>query len=438
MNSSNHRLAIVLVVLSIITPPALALDVTLTYTRHPDVQETAHPRGSVVLPDGHEIPPGDWTLPTLVSEKPIYQLQTLGDRQHLLVLDRQKAEDPSYNRLYFDANANHDLTDDTIVDGAVESRGASMECRFPPTDITVEIDGISYPYCVSLRTYRHKPGLLLKLLGALAGEGMDFFYGRVALECSYTGNFILGGQRYGVWLSDRNFNGRFDDPFTVQGEGKRERDFTGDGLYVRREGVQGRFESFVLGNRLYLNGTLYDVDVDITDGKMTLAPISEGLVRMKTAMAFEELQLFSADRKRTIMLHEPGESISLPPDEYRLLFYRAYRHDEQGDRWTVYGEGAVPGAASILVKSGEDGVLPYGEPFVPTMPIKGRTLWGNGVEFGFLLEGSGGEEGHVQHIVGAKTKLPLSTRERNRPKEPSYKITKADGEIVAQGTFKYG
>ena len=51
--------------------------------------------------------------------QPIFAYFTFGDTEQLLVFDVRSYEDSVYNRIYFDANRNDDLTDDPPIDGTM-------------------------------------------------------------------------------------------------------------------------------------------------------------------------------------------------------------------------------------------------------------------------------------------------------------------------------
>ncbi|MCP4640113.1 MAG: hypothetical protein GY851_06760 [bacterium] len=140
------------------------------------------------------------------------------------------------------------------------------------------------------------------------------------------------------------------------------------------------------------------------------------------------------------MLYQPGTQITVPAGSYIPAKYRALRNDEQGDLWglVAYGTGNTP--ASDLSDSG--GTVAFGAPFTPTVDISPhhvqRVKAGQMTDLPMNLNIRG--QAHEQvidiaHMQGRRTKLPLSGR---RPKEAKYKIVKADGKVVTQGTFEYG
>jgi hypothetical protein len=59
----------------------------------------------------------------------------------------------------------------------------------------------------------------------------------------------------------------------------------------------------------------------------------------------------------------------------------------------------------------------------------------------FSIKGSGQEVvTDLERVSGNRTRIALaaSAQYPNRPKEPAYRIVKADGEVVTQGDFEYG
>ena len=87
--------------------PARSLEVPLEYEREVS---------SIFLLKSAEAPPGEWKLPELKSETPVYLLAHLPGKRRLLVLDRRTGAETFFSRLYYDANGNRDLTDDPAFD----------------------------------------------------------------------------------------------------------------------------------------------------------------------------------------------------------------------------------------------------------------------------------------------------------------------------------
>ena len=101
---------------------------------------------------------------------------------------------------------------------------------------------------------------------------------------------------------------------------------------------------------------------------------------------------------------------------------------------------------AVAVAPNIGAVLPFGEPYMPVITLPPADMMPSGARGGntflsFNVEGRGKEVlSGLTHLEGSGTKIPLSkTKGReNLPKEPAYTIVKADGEIVARGSFEYG
>ncbi|MFA6239585.1 MAG: hypothetical protein WC655_01575, partial [Candidatus Hydrogenedentales bacterium] len=106
--------------------PAVALDVPLKYVLHPLDPGDHHPYGDQRLQMKPAVPAGEWKLPSLVGKTPLYGIAEFGDKKYLLVLDSTIPADTFYSRLYFDANANRDLTDEPALDGSYKWEGRGL------------------------------------------------------------------------------------------------------------------------------------------------------------------------------------------------------------------------------------------------------------------------------------------------------------------------
>jgi hypothetical protein len=415
------------------TTAAYALDVPLTYVRHPDERDSFLPGGATALQGVLERPTGEWKLPQLTSKQPIYAFTEIGDKQRLLILDREKAADFFYNRLYFDANRNQDLTDDPVIDGSftVEEDQICL-AAFPATDTTVDLGETSLPYSfrVSLvYLYFGDDGRPDK---ELTSENLSL---SILANCYYSGEFQLESQTYRVLLGDGNVNGRFDDKFSPLPPG-------GDLLCVTSGAKPGPYDVQPLANLFLTKGTLFDVDIRTAESKMTLTPVTEDLAPLNLAMATERMTMGTERGWNFVVMYQPGNEVMIPRGNYRLLGYTAVRKDDQGDEWLL--QAAAPSSPVVTVNAGMSPTLNFGEPYVPSVGVppwardtvrEGNTqlpLW-------LTVKGAAGEHlAELTRISGNRTRIPLSEENPNRPKEPTYKIVQPDGQIVAQGSFEYG
>jgi hypothetical protein len=147
------------------------------------------------------------------------------------------------------------------------------------------------------------------------------------------------------------------------------------------------------------------------------------------------------------MAYKPSTDVlMLPPGKYRLLSYLAFRRDERGDLWRMSAAGTSDSpVAEVTSKNGA--VLTFGEPYAPVVEIdrNNRMLYARVLNADILLnfnvEGKGKERMlALSTIESAGSGFFFLKRSGigKRPKKPAYTIVKADGEIVAKGSFEYG
>ncbi len=426
-----------------LTTAAFAIDIPLKYQKHPDKTEDYYPSGAAALKKTLEPPSGEWKLPRLVSEHPLYALVKIGDKERLCVFDRQKANDSFYNRFYFDSNHNRDLTDDPFVDGLIEFRNDNRFCivNFPAVDTRIEVDGKSLPFSF-------RPTAQAYMLEQLAKQGyteetidrtINLF---LRSNCSYTGEFQLKGQKYRVVLGDSNCSGRFDEKFArmeIKFEGRIRIYAQGDSFILTTSDKIDYYDSQVCSDLLQLNDQLYEVRINTSEGKMNLIPVTKDLVPLQLAMKPERIQLYTEEGKNCLMMFQPSEKIMVPAGKYRLYDYQVFKKDDQGDLWRLRA-AATTESPYVTVDGSSDSLVEFGEPFVPIVDVVTRG-GASRAYLSFNVEGKGREFlTDLSHIAGTLTAIPLSEEEDlgHRPKEPTYKIVKADGEVVTQGSFEYG
>jgi hypothetical protein len=439
------------------TTAAFALDVPLTYVRHPDEGDSFRPFSFAQANVTIERPAGDWNLPELKSKTPLYALAEFGDKELLLILDRQNADDFFYNRLYLDSNGNKDLTDDPVIEGTFDGEeGDYCHTLFPSVDITIELKGESLPY--SFRAYVSytyfgdygRPDQELKK--EHIDENLSFI---LRSNCFYSGRFELDGRVYRVALGDSNVNGRFNDRFPAKGSPleelvrahARSPVLSGnDHFYLAAERLPEFGDAQVCGDLLLVSGELFEVSISTAESKLTLTPTGEKLFPVNLPMATKRITLYTNEGVHCVMMYRPGTKIALPAGEHRLLDYAVTRKDGQGDEWLLEAV-ATNDSAPVAVDAGSRSALRFGEPYVPVVEvppeIRQALRDGNVTDVPLLFAVTGASKEIVTdlaRISGDRTRIPLSTSSGfgNRPKEPTYKIVQPDGQIVAQGSFEYG
>jgi hypothetical protein len=422
---------------------AFAIDVPLKYQKHPAETKDFYPSGSNRFTFTLKQPSGDWKLPSLVSEKALYTLVKIGDAERLCVLDQQREDAKFYDRIYFDSNGNRDLTDDPVSEGITQSM-RPYRVVFPAVDTKIEVDGKSVPYSFIPMIYGYISLEQLAKSEFYQKSISDYTSFGVSLNCSYTGEFKIGNQKYRVILGDSNCNGRFNDRFSVRKFKKpppgRMRVFgQGDKFFITTDDKIDSFGSQVCGDLLLVKDKLFKISISTAEGKMTLTPVTENLASLHLPVEADRLSLYTEDEKHCLMVFQPGQDIKVPAGKYRLYTYQIFKKDKQGDLWRLCAT-ATSETPFVTVDGKGKPVIELGEPYVPVVNVRVREGRSR-ASIGFSVEGQGKEfVTDLSHIAGEQTQIPLSEEEDlgHRPKEPTYKVVKADGEVAAQGSFRYG
>ena len=426
-----------------------AMEVPLKYEKYSGNQGTFRPMGMLSVKVKLDAPPGEWKLPELKFDHPLYSLVKTGDSERLMILDVQKEDDLYYNCIYFDANANSDLTDDKIIHGTLRDigNGQYFMTEFPGVDMMIEVDGVSLPYNFKIRASGNAFNAANS--PALNNQNIRRFANIYCqTNCSYSGTFKVNGTDYTIEIGDANCNGRFDDSFTkpnIVNSSPVPRPLmpSGDQMYLSTDGVIGYLDRLALGDMLLIEGKLFEVSISTKDKTLTMNEVSDGLVTVKLPMEVELLSLYTDDGEHCVNCYKPGSQVTLPPGNYKLLSYQACRKDKQGDLWRVCASSSSD-TPSFAVKQGSGEACAFGEPYSPVVSLRTRpgSSSNNGnIPISFNVAGVANEIlTDVARISGDKSIIPRSSirGKENLPKEPSYKIITPGGEVVATGSFEYG
>ncbi len=426
-----------------LTTVALAVEVPLKYEKYPEKPESFLPKGYVTFNEMTIRLAGEWKMPELKSKYSIYILVKLGDRNQLFVLDCQNASDVFYNRIYFDANGNRDLTDDPVIDGTLQISRSKKYCsvKLPIVDTTIEVDGKPLPF--SFRPVLYTSSLKQLNKKGFTEESVNrYIRFSLIVNCYYSGKFQMDGRNYRVILNDKNCNGRFDDKFTVRRFDRSPRRFPirvwGDLFYITSGEKIDSFAEQISGDWLLVNDRLFEVSINTPENKLTLTPIDKNLATLKLPMKMERISLCTEDGKHYLNIYQSVKEIRIPRGKYRLLSYEVFRKEKKGDLWRLYATATIE-SPFVTVDGGNESLLEFGEPYTPIVDIREglSTL----VSLTFRVEGKGKELlTDLSHISGNKTHIRLSKKKRfgHRPKEPTYKIVNANGKVVEKGSFEYG
>lgn len=436
------------------------IELLLKYERYPDAEAEYRfrPHGFAHLELMTAPPEGDWKLPERIAALPVYASVRIGEQERLLLLDQSSKSAQFYDRVYFDANANRDLTDDPVVDArhVRNQEGRYFGASFPGMDIAALIDGVALPYsfCVEANYWSDEPlswgGWLKNLFSGKAKPEKPIDIDRLNVyvrpHCMYTAELDLQDAKYRICLGDSNVNGRFDNWGKMREE-RSEFDSRlwpqGDNFYmVAADASLDYYDGQLLGKYLNLKDALYAVDISITGQRFILTPITEGAARLELSAPVHRINLMNADD--CIMAYLPGKTVLGPAGTYRLLNYMIYRDEPEGARWQLVASGTWD-SPEVTVAAGAAETYALGEPFRPivSVPQWARQNMRHGMQEAYLelsIQGAGKEiVSDLACIRDAeKSTVPMERQFKRRPKEATYRVLKPDGEVAAQGTFEYG
>ncbi len=359
----------------------------------------------------------------------------LGDDERLLVMDRQKIEDDFYNRIFSDANANKDLTDDPVIDGTLEteSRQSYKRTKFPPIDTRIKVDGKSLPFSFIPEFFGRLSAPDESRINEDIVERMINCY--VRTNCLYRGTFEIDGDAYHIWLSDDNCNGVFGEKFELM---RFERPISGripifaigDGIFLSSDEEIQQHGQQAIGDWLLVGNRLFEVTISQAKERMSLTPVVKNLVPLELAMQPEHVSLYTEGGKHFLMTCRPDKKINIPRGRYRLYNYSLLKKDDQGDLWSVTARATtecpwinVDGSANIALKFGEPYIAAVDVPERGVINVQGSTSAQSSVFLLFTIRGQGNEDiSEISHEKGDKTKIPFSKNEGmiHRPEEPTY------------------
>jgi hypothetical protein len=410
-------------------------------------------------------PSGEYKLPELKAKQAAYVTLPLGGKDRLAVLDKASADDKFFSRLYFDANGNADLTDDPPIDGKVELSPDRANADFGTIDLTLEQEGKPYKYALKATCYYY---------GSPPSEfSADMMRNMLRLQlrpvAHYAGSFEQDGKTYRVALGDANCDGTFTDKL-APAEGTMSDGslyFRGDSFNISSEEMMKDAKTFLLGDQLLVGKQLYDVAIDIPGAKLTLTPAEGARGTLRLPQPVKRIELIS-DRQKAVMCVDSGDSLELPEATYAPYEYSLER-EAAGGKWSLTCK-ATQATTGTRVTAGAQATLAMGEPFRTGIDVpawerqnmrmmstqapekKGGILsWFTGsrsdstpqqpkrsVRLEMRLTGAGNESVTNLQLVDGKSSIEMSPTNRNQPKEPTYRIMKPDGELLAQGSFEYG
>lgn len=306
-----------------------------------------------------------------------------------LAFDKSSADGP-YDRLYIDANANGDLSDDSAAEPYRRENDLSY---FGPLKIVFNSDDGPITYHLSMEL-RARPGDT---------------YCLITPACWYEGPITVGGVKKHCMLIDYNVNGVFNDKSVNPNQCDR-----------IRIGEEGGRDTQYVGNFIEVGDKLYRPEIARDGAFLTLteaADVSYGTVRVA-----ENITSFGAGGANGLFVRKPENGVvKLPAGDYRIEHWSIVRNDDKGARWELRGNPAGE-RGNFSVVQDQEKELPIGEPIHSEAEYRQS---GSFYTFSQSLQGRHGE------------RITL-TRNGSQPPPPKLRIRSRDGIYDRALSFEYG
>lgn len=331
-------------------------------------------------------------LPAFKSDQPLFlQWKTpmVASGRIWMAFDKSNPKG-EYDRLYLDANANGDLSDDPVYQ---PYRRESSMSYFGPAKVVFEAsDGpITYHLSMELRTFSGQAYCLLSPAGW------------------YEGQITVGGVKKRCVLVDHNVNGAFNDKFSDYSQSDR-----------IRIGEQTGSEGGAVGNYIEVDSKLYKIEVARDGACVTLTEAKDvpyGPVRIA-----DSITTVTATGENGSFIRKPENGlIKLPVGDYRVDSWGIARKDDAGAKWEMTASASL-GSAGFTVASDKEVSLPFGEPIYSQVQANK----------------SGSVYSFTQKLEGRQNERITLTRNGSQPPAPKLHIRSRDGTYDRSLNAEYG
>ena len=356
------------------------------------------------------------TEPKYVFQAPFRGVVKLAGRSYGFALDAAGAKAVGYDRLYFDANGNGDLTDDPKVSAteAAQTGPTVSQSQFPRVNVTLDVGGEKVEHAFML-------GVVCSLAGGKF-QATASVYSAVARE----GYVTQGKKRTKVLLVDGNSNGRFDDVVSVNPNGSLAE---GDLLLINPNTKKGPSadgmgtDRNLVAKTVCIGRSFYRMSVAPDGGKLKLEPTQLQLGCVVSAGHSYRAVLSSDDFGVVVITGARGQKVVLAEGTWKVINYILDATGAGGKRTAVeasYGNNQP----TVTVEKGETAELPFGGAF-RAIVTSGRGK-DNKIALRLEIVGPSGEKCRSILVGGG------------RPPKPRFVIKDANDKIVHQGEFEYG
>lgn len=398
------------------------------------------------------------------GEHPFRGVVRFGSNEYAFVFDATNLKKKGYDRLYFDANHNGDLTDDKMIEARATGWGNTSSREFPRVDLTIDVEGtpVEYAFFASIYAY---------------GDNDDRRYASASFSpgAYREGKLEMDGKTRRVVLLDFNANGRFDDVFRLDLKGERDGPLYpsyGDMLLVDPKFKPNtRYWDFAandyyqyVSSMITIGERFYSVKISPAGDKVTIEPSTAPLGSIRNPNAPFQAVLYS-EALGFLKVRSDGPTATVPEGDWMLSSYTIDRtpqpkpttqttddntkeekpkrsgsllslifgSSDDGEseppmpRQTLVSAMATKECKSVKVVKGQATDMPFGPPYRPKVTERG---WSSGnervVRLDMSLVGVAGEQCTDLMVKG------------KRPDDPRFTIALPDGEIVERGKFEYG
>lgn len=416
------------------------------------------------------------TYRSLVKKEPKYAAEfvlngvvSFGDDTFPFAFDTTDIRKKGFDKLYFDANRNGDLTDDKVV-GALKADLTGInfgdnapERSFPRVGVKIRVGDteLNYAFFVTTRAFAEDAG---DGGSKKTWQGYAQFSPAVYRE----GEVTLAGKKHRVSLLDYNSNGLFNDASSVPtDEDTHKRRKTayasnGDMLLVdpdpRAPSIGYGYDVMDRLERRHVSKLVW---IDNRYWELTVAPAGETITLAPSALPTGKVTN-SAGRFHAVVYGDPGllaihgskdTPVVLPEGDWKLLEYTIDLTEPRKAAPKTTAKGKAPKSRlgnvirslagsnrpqltlvsasatwdykPVTVTKDKSTPLPFGPPYKPDVSV------------GYM---SGRDTAHLQmDVIGsAGEECSNLLVQGERPENPTFSISTATGEIVERGKFEFG
>jgi len=401
--------------------------------------------------------------PKAVSQHPLYGecRDTTTGSALVYRLDESKGDGKGYDRLIVDMNQNGDLTDDAVIQRAVQSgerQAVSPEqLLFGPIQAPADKAVVGGRPIYFARVYIYNR----QLLGS-SQQAQNMFIGQLMLKAGWylDTKVELNGRKQKVGVIDGDSNLRLGDvsqPQTYTSNGEKSWYFrSGDFLLVDTDG-SGKFENDLaqgeacpFGPILYLGGKAYKVALTSDCRSLRVEPWSEPLAEVALQPHGDQV------KNLTLAWEGPSENwqlirpavtngkIMVPPGNYRLYACSLIGGSGSRDQVMVSGAQRSP-QKPVSIATGQANSFDCGGPIQITVKATKAVAGTRELTIEDSSKASANSEPTLSinaSFAGSGGEIYSSflkgERFQSKPPKPTFNIVQAGGKTVATGNLEFG